>query len=294
VNPIDEVLGRMRMRGEIIDIDEQFARLMVRLDETGGLPLAVAAALVSAASLRGDTGIGFDELADGAVAWLGDDQPSAVAALTASSISGDGSSHTPIVVDADRACLYRFWDYERRLADSLVSRNAAISTQIDPATLRTSLDRLFPDDGGDGTDWQKTAAALAMMRQLLIVSGGPGTGKTSTMVRILALLIETQGNECRIALAAPTGKAAARMQQAVDEARGRLDAGESTREAIPGQASTIHRLLRARSRGGFRHNADNPRSHRRAGGGRGVDGGRGPDDATDGGGTERCPGDPAG
>ncbi len=103
-------------------------------------------------------------------------------------------------------------------------------------------------------DWQKIAAALALRQRLLVVSGGPGTGKTSTVVNLLACLI-AQDPSLRIALAAPTGKAAARLGEAIAQRAAQLPA--ALRERMPVVSHTVHRLLGAYP-GGFAHGADNP------------------------------------
>ncbi|HET9046254.1 MAG TPA: exodeoxyribonuclease V subunit alpha, partial [Casimicrobiaceae bacterium] len=103
---------------------------------------------------------------------------------------------------------------------------------------------------------QKLAAALALLRNLAIVSGGPGTGKTTTVVKLMACLLAADA-ECRIALAAPTGKAAARLAEAI--AAFRSDAAPALRDRLPIDVSTVHRLLGVHANGrGFRHDADNP------------------------------------
>ncbi|MCZ7597302.1 MAG: exodeoxyribonuclease V subunit alpha [Gammaproteobacteria bacterium] len=220
----------------------------------------MAAALASAATGRGHTGLATETLVEQAAPWLGPDESAddLVARLHASPVCGDGTEPTPLVRDARRIYLYRYWNHERQLADALNRRNAPAGDAPAPAALKASLDRLFPPAGGDAIDWQKVAAALAALRRLAIISGGPGTGKTSTVVRILALLLEQAAGECRIALAAPTGKAAARMEQAIAEAREAITVDQAARDAIPGEAVTVHRLLGAGVHGRFRHDANNP------------------------------------
>ncbi len=110
--------------------------------------------------------------------------------------------------------------------------------------MRADLTTLFPSHE-DVPDWQRIAAATAVLRRLCVISGGPGTGKTTTVIRILALLLAQQP-EIRIALAAPTGKAAARMQEAIRAAKDRVALPDAVRARIPDEASTIHRLLGAR------------------------------------------------
>ena len=123
----------------------------------------------------------------------------------------------PMILDAeDRLYLQRYFDYERRLATRLMRAARAGTTTPDAAT-RERLNSLFEANAellGRAVDWQKIAAALALSQRLTVVSGGPGTGKTTTVVNLLACLI-AQDPDGRIALAAPTGKAAARMTEAI-------------------------------------------------------------------------------
>jgi exodeoxyribonuclease V alpha subunit len=109
---------------------------------------------------------------------------------------------------------------------------------------------------GDEVDWQRLATALALRNRLTVVSGGPGTGKTSMVVQLIACML-AQDPDCRIALAAPTGKAAARMSEAVRRRAGHLP--QALRARMPTTASTVHRLLGVRpGSGGFVHHAGHP------------------------------------
>jgi exodeoxyribonuclease V alpha subunit len=121
------------------------------------------------------------------------------------------------------------------------------------------------DKNGEAIDWQKVAAVAAVHNMFTVISGGPGTGKTTTVVRMLALLLEQgRANDSlpSVALAAPTGKAAARLQASVLEAKASLHTDEAIKEAIPTEAVTIHQLLGARRHTAqFRHNRDNPLPH---------------------------------
>lgn len=164
----------------------------------------------------------------------------------------------PLVLDDDgRLYLYRYFDYEcrlaaalRRLAGDPIAAGAAAAPES-----RERLRELFGAAADGEADWQKIAAALALLGRLTIISGGPGTGKTTTVVNILACLIAEQPG-CRIALAAPTGKAAARVLMALRERAGHL--APELHDQMPQTAFTIHRLLGMLPQGGFRHHADNP------------------------------------
>jgi exodeoxyribonuclease V alpha subunit len=163
----------------------------------------------------------------------------------------------PLILDDDgRLYLHRYFDYEHRLALRLMS--AARQTAIVDERMKARLDALFASNNaqlGDRPDWQKIAAALAMQKRLTIISGGPGTGKTTTVVNLLACLLE-ENPACRVALAAPTGKAAARMLEAIRSRASHLPAELQAR--MPKDSFTVHRLLGVtRSEGKFQHHAEN-------------------------------------
>ncbi|CAK0738452.1 RecBCD enzyme subunit RecD [Gammaproteobacteria bacterium] len=175
-----------------------------------------------------------------------------------SSLVAGGSGSTPLVLVDNRLYLRRYWEYEQRVATAIHDRLARIVSV--PEDLRVRLERLFPERVLGGPDWQKIACALAARGSFSVITGGPGTGKTTTVVRLLALLQGTARQpegKLRIRLAAPTGKAAARLTESISKALDKIP--EAMREAIPTEASTLHRLLGSRpgSRH-FRHNADNP------------------------------------
>jgi exodeoxyribonuclease V alpha subunit len=181
--------------------------------------------------------------------------------LLASGVVGRPGEWQPLILDAgDRLYLHRYWAYERALGLSMLKRSHGLMEGIDDGRLRSGLDLLFEPPPEGEVDWQRIASATAVLRRLSIISGGPGTGKTSTVVRILALLREQPGGtDLRIALAAPTGMAASRLQQSIHHAKSRLPLTPDALQAIPEQAMTLHRLLGVRRQGtGFRHQRDNP------------------------------------
>lgn len=165
-----------------------------------------------------------------------------------------------ILDDFNRLYLHRYFDYERRLAARL--QQAAVPTDdrlsaIAGAQTRALLQTLLPaahDPQALGVpDGQQVAVALALTRRLTIISGGPGTGKTTTVVSLLACLL-AQHPQARIALAAPTGKAAARMTEAIRSRAGHLP--QALQARMPTTSSTVHRLLGVRPEGqGFMHHA---------------------------------------
>ncbi len=181
----------------------------------------------------------------------------------------DVAGNTPFVLDGDRFYLRRYWLHERRIATACFVR-AATPVIVDESLAREWIDRLFDArDGDDGVDWQKVACALALRSRIALIIGGPGTGKTYTAARLLALLFATSPDPStlRVALAAPTGKAAARLRQSIDTAFAHLPGrrvGIDLGETMPwagriGPARTLHALLGTQRRSRrFRHDAAHP------------------------------------
>ncbi|HUP70088.1 MAG TPA: exodeoxyribonuclease V subunit alpha [Acidimicrobiales bacterium] len=184
---------------------------------------------------------------------------------------GDGPDGRPLRLVGTRLYLDRYWREERQVAADLLARAEVVAAGVDPAVLGEGLTRLFisPDQGEDaGPDHQRLAAAAAVLRRFSVVAGGPGTGKTTTVARILALLHEQAeaagAPPPLVALAAPTGKAAARMEEAVHEEAARLDVSNTIRDRLLAvEASTLHRLLgwRPGNRSRFRHHRGNRLPH---------------------------------
>lgn len=167
----------------------------------------------------------------------------------------------PLVLSGQRLYLRRYWTYERQIDSAL--RQRLEQAEPTPPDLSTRLAQLFAEGGQPGqVDWQKLACALATRGAFSIITGGPGTGKTTTVVRLLALLqapaVEA-GRPLRIRLAAPTGKAAARLTESIGQQVERLQVDGEVRQNIPTEVSTVHRLLGSRpGTRHFRHHAGNP------------------------------------
>jgi len=176
--------------------------------------------------------------------WLG--------ALEKSPLVGKGDASFPLVTDeGGRLYLARYWQYQERLLEQLKQRSLEEVAGVNRGVLSKGLERLFPkvEDGYDG---QRSAAEASVLRYLTVVSGGPGTGKTFTVVKMLQLIIEqslSKGEETpRILLAAPTGKAAARLKESIAKAKTGMAAGKDiadmqVMDAIPDDAATVHRML---------------------------------------------------
>ncbi len=176
--------------------------------------------------------------------------------LRLSPLVSDGGT-SPLVLHNRRLYLHRYYRYETRLAEQIRAMAASPQTAEPGGDL---ADRLF-DAGAPTTDWQRQAARMALLQTLTIICGGPGTGKTTTVVKILALLLEAaEGRrDLTVALAAPTGKAAMRLGEAIGQSLKRLTLPDNIGTRMPTAASTLHRLLGVRLGSvQFRHNRENP------------------------------------
>ena len=156
-------------------------------------------------------------------------------------IQGDSSPMVLVQdVQSDRLYLRRAWNAEQSIRQHILQR---ISLPIaEPANLKIQLDTLF----GTDTSMQRVACEVAAKNRITLITGGPGTGKTTTVVKLLALLIATSQDTLKIHLAAPTGKAAARLTDSITNALAHMPAEVQSR--IPTQTQTLHRLLRSNSR----------------------------------------------
>jgi exodeoxyribonuclease V alpha subunit len=177
-------------------------------------------------------------------------------------VARSGSDARPLVLDEQgRLYLARYFDHERAVARRLTHLSC---TPCAPVSLPAALiEQLFPSRAGQ-PDRQRDAALASQGRMLSILVGGPGTGKTSTCVKLLALLaagaLERGAKPPKVLLLAPTGKAAQRLSEAIGSARDKLAFDETLRASIPTSALTIHRALKATPNAStrFRHNAREP------------------------------------
>ena len=254
---------------ELTAVDRHFAAFIMR--EAGVAPpcLELSVALASHAVANGNTCLnlaavaGMDMVVDGAAQRL-PDVTTLQEQLAGTVVVGAPGEFRPLILDGDgRLYLYRYWKYEHELAKVVLAKAHTAGNAFNEDLLGSGLQRLFPGSNGDGCDWQKIAALAAVQKKFCVISGGPGTGKTSTVVKILALLIEqAEGKVLRIALAAPTGKAAARLKDSIRIMKDKLDCHSTVKGLIPEEVTTIHRLLGVRSGSvRFRHCADNLLPH---------------------------------
>ena len=278
-----------RERGWLRRLDVAFARFMAGLPgqcpPEGGvlapaapLPLLLASALLSKLEGRGHCCLPLQELVAGSGELLGF-EPEALAelrgwwsALTAADpawyehwlvdaapelLPAGSAAVAPLVWCHGRLYLRRFWNGERRVAQDLLGRASACQewSAAQHALKEEWLPRLFPPLQGE-TDWQREACEVGLGGRVVLITGGPGTGKTYTAARLYTLLQllhgHAEGAPLRVALAAPTGKAAGRLHQSIAKALGEL--AQQFGEALPVSvraeqlpaAQTLHRLLGAR------------------------------------------------
>ena len=179
--------------------------------------------------------------------------------LTSLHAIGNGNTITPFVLYQKHLYLHRFFKYETQIVHWVQKQHGK---NLDTQILNPIIHRLFPRSDSAQTDWQKIAAIVATLNSFTIISGGPGTGKTTTVTRLMALLIEyakTTNQAHEMALAAPTGKAASRLTHAIQLASQALACSEQIKALIPHKVTTLHHLLGAHpNQSTYRYHKNNP------------------------------------
>jgi exodeoxyribonuclease V alpha subunit len=230
-----------------VHVAQRLTALAGETDETVALALALVVRALRGGSVCVDLRAVEEQVGVADLPWP--DPDPWLAAVQASPLSGS----PPVLRRYDDNLLYldRYWLEEQQVCDDVLAMIATNPPEVAP-----NLDRLFPP----GFEEQREAAEIALSQGLTVLTGGPGTGKTTTVARLLALLAGR--SRLRIALAAPTGKAAARLQEAVQLEVGKLEPADQ--EALAGlHATTLHRLLGSRpdTSARFRHNRGNRLPH---------------------------------
>ena len=294
-----ELLDAWVARGWLRRLDRAFVRFIARESGSEPTPLVLLAAALASHQLgRGHVSLDLERALaepeavlslppdDGGDVALepqqGPLEPASVlahvtplewhAALAAQpQIVGAGPGSTPLVLCGTRLYLRRYWHYEQEVRAAITRRlqaREALGAELSVHTVRALLDTLFGLPQAGAPDWQRVACALAVKSAFAIITGGPGTGKTTTVLRLLVLLqglAQEHGDRAvRIRLAAPTGKAAARLAESVSGALDRmpwaaLPGGAALRAQIPTTVTTLHRLLgRHADARRYRFDARNP------------------------------------
>lgn len=246
-------------------LDVQFARMVAQNEHP--------AVMLAAAMLSRDTGEGHvclplshltptlqpkgraRELWQQLFAAVGEPEDWSALLLASQAVSA-GERPSPLLLSRQRLYLNRMWRNEMTVARFFSDTQSPLETDV--PLLAATLNALFPP--ADTVDWQKVAAGVALTRRISVISGGPGTGKTTTVAKLLAAQVQMSGTQkCRIRLAAPTGKAAARLTESLGAALRKLNLTDEQKAMLPTDASTLHRLLGAQPGSQkMRYHADNP------------------------------------
>lgn len=253
----DGLLREFNRAGVLTAADVHVAQRLAELADEGDDRVRLAVALAVRGIRHGSVCVDLT-LAHQLTPELSWPDPSEwLAAVAASPLTGPGR---PVRLELGLLYLDRYWRQEDQVRTDLLDRENHPPPPVTDGDLRPALDRMFPG-GGD----PRRAAEVAVRRWTTVLGGGPGTGKTTTVARVLAVLADQDRRApgtLRIALAAPTGKAAARLQEAVNQEAATLSAADRDRLG-PLTASTLHRLLGARPGDGsrFRFGRDNRLPH---------------------------------
>jgi exodeoxyribonuclease V alpha subunit len=249
-NPIKSLLKR----GLLSEIDIHFANFINGFSPENDPDIFLAAALVSHTTASGNICLNLETTSRNLLSGAHEDREPIecpeldvwLEKLKTHPAVGQPGEKFPLILDAkNRFYLYRYWDYENMLSKSIKKRICKNIADLDLQGLKNSLDRLFPKTKRQGVNWQKIAAAVASLRHFSVITGGPGTGKTFTVTQVLALLLEQVPEKMlQIYLAAPTGKAAARLKESLEHAKGRMNCDDAVKAMIPPDVFTIHRMLK--------------------------------------------------
>ena len=274
--PMPELLKMWEKNGQLTPLDRHFALEMARMHDIDSPLFLFICALLSKQLSNQHSCLALHHLDYGNpmnesprfcnLNCRDDELITALLEFPAVSLYQSGKPcSTPIVIDGTRLYLQRYHQFELHVAEILTQLSQTQYALNNPQITK-ELDIVFPKLDNDNIDWQKVAAATALTRKLSVITGGPGTGKTTTVTKLLYVM--QLHNNFSIKLVAPTGKAAARLTESIKASKIRLkdhllpfqdNIDTSAIDRIPEEASTIHRLLGViPDSNRFRHNKDNP------------------------------------
>lgn len=253
-------------RGEASRLGSEFARFIARIapEESCGVILGVYLACAVLEDSHTCLVLDPDVLSTAAEAKgiCLKDARAVIKDIREAGVVGRPGDLKPLILDGNRLYLHRYWRYEQRIAGRLLALAGIRSRPSDELAAVELVKQFFPRCPAR-PDWQKIAVFNALYRNLLVISGGPGTGKTRTITAVMAVLLAaSEKKDLIIAMCAPTGKAAARLTESVAEAIPEFGLPAGIVERMPVKAHTIHRLLGAGLKPGvFRFNRETPLPH---------------------------------
>lgn len=241
----DFEVNSLKEKGILSSLDVHFAQFMAELAKNDNPLFVSSVALASNWTSRGHICVDLPVLAGNPLP-IDVEKPPICPSLSdwipalQGIVIGKENDFAPLILDQkNRLYLYRYWEYQHKLAQALQYRLREPIKIAFPQFLKSQLESLFPHSQ-ELPNWQKIAALVAVFKSFCVIAGGPGTGKTSTVVKILALLQMQSEKPLNIALVAPTGKAAMRLRQSIIAAKKHLPLAQQ----VPEETSTIHRFLR--------------------------------------------------
>ena len=247
--------GNIKKNAESVfsTFDLQLGKFMASLASENRNDVQLAAALISRQLRDGHVCVSLPEFA-GTSIGAGDDQSERVQlpelatwlqSLNSADCVGVPGDFKPMILDdAHRLYFQRYWQYEQDIAEFILHHmRLQTDTGPSPEVIGERLLFYFPEMSSREISWPGIAAAAALIKKFIVITGSPGTGKTTTVTKIMAFLLDVMKNPLRIALCAPTGKAAARLEESVKKTKEILNCPMEVKDSIPNTAMTVHRLL---------------------------------------------------
>lgn len=252
----------MKIPGTFSALDTHLAECIERLSGKRDADLRFAVKLVSRHTAQGNICLDLSTVAgcfpEGGEGCLPSLDEWSASLQSTDVVTGPGGN-APLIFDPPLLYLNRYYMYEASVTSFVRERTGAGIGTIDSVQVGRALELLFPEEEDcGGINWQKVACLVAFSQRVSVIGGGPGTGKTTVVAKVLALCLEMAGDRpVKIMLAAPTGKAAARLQEALAGAKQGLFCSDAVKDKMVAEAMTVHRLLGS-GRAGFHYNKDNP------------------------------------